>query len=75
MEFGAPNNPQIIVDVQAQFEKRWAPADDSYYREQFHQELAYLIHLIYREAQQPMIEHMAKILTLRPPLIIIKEQK
>lgn len=60
-----PDNLKLIAQFQAHFAKRWEP-ERTYERRQFHDELLYLIHLVYREAQQPMVKQMAEMINRVP---------
>lgn len=60
-----PDNLVLIARCQADFAKRWEP-ERKYERHQFHDELLYLIHLVYREAQAPVLKQIADIVHLMP---------
>lgn len=60
-----PDNLKLITLVQMSFTKRWEPYG-RYEREQFHCELLELVHLIYREAQQPALKQLGDIINRLP---------
>lgn len=60
-----PDDLKLIAQRQAAFAKRWQPFG-RYEREEFHRELLELIHLIYREAQYPMVKQIEDMINRMP---------
>lgn len=63
-----------VADAQADFQRRYSSliADDRR-RDDFERELVYLIHLVYREAQEPLIKQLTGfVVSQSRPLIIEK---
>ncbi len=63
-----------LADAQADFLRRYAEMiPDDRRRDDFGRELIYLIHLAYREAQQPLVKQLTEfMMTQSRPLIIEK---
>ena len=63
-------NVERLVTAQQDFIKRWKPDrvgfEDRYVQEQFERDLFYLIHLIYNEAQKPLLKTIHDIALASP---------
>ncbi len=63
-----------VADAQADFVRRYVEMiPDDRRRDDFHRELIYLIHLVYREAQEPLVKQITEfVMTHTRPFVIEK---
>lgn len=60
-----------VAYAQADFLRRYAPMIEERHRVDFEREFAYLLHLIYREAQQPLVKQLTDfVMEHNRPMII-----
>ena len=64
----------IIALTQERFIKNWQPDDDRMSQE-FHRDFNYLLHLIYREAREPLTKQLTDIMMRMPMPHFIPERK
>ena len=65
---------RIIAITQERFIKNWQP-DDERMSEEFQRDFNYLIHLIYREAREPLTKQLTDIMMRLPMAHFISGQK
>lgn len=61
----------ILADAQERFVARWEPRDGRE-SDEFRRELNYLIHLTYREAQEPLTKQLTDFAMRMPMPFVVK---
>ncbi len=63
-----------VAYAQTDFVRRWTPMLTEEHRHEFERELAYIVHLIYREAQQPLVQQLTDfVMTQNRPILMPKQ--